>query len=254
MIPTPEWNKIARVRASVPFRQMHGRRRSSGRWFVVVTLVCILGLFVGCSPAAEKPEPPNPNPKNSPTAPASNGGPSVSTAPAEDYCSIFIREAEGFRHRYASVDPDTDPLMAMVIVLGTPQELAILFDRLYPVAEEEIRPDLENLRRTMQRVSDDLGKNAEIRSALSFKRWLSVLPTQGSVERFDRYTLERCGDRFPQTSEQSQARPSPASSQSAPAERGLLDRWVELPEHPYIDFNERVLCVWYRSKHDVHES
>lgn len=126
--------------------------------------------------------------------PTASGPDVASTERSEaSYCKTFYEEGEQFRRTYQNIDPDSDPVAAAIVLLGAPQEAALFFGKLRKVAPDQIEPDVAVMQSTLQRVSDNLGKNATDPIAAMIEAIAVSASTKGSEERINAFTLANCG-------------------------------------------------------------
>jgi hypothetical protein len=151
-------------------RECSRERRAAVR-FAVVSLVCSV-LVGGC-------------------------GESRST---EAFCSTLEDQMVSLRAKYddraAGLDPEGDPLMALIVALGSLVEaqgdLVVMFDRLEKVAPEEIQPEVAAVRDSMKDQLDSVGDAVGDPLGALGGALVAGLASMGSYSAVQQYIESNC--------------------------------------------------------------
>lgn len=179
--------------------------------------------------------------------------PSPGTAPptrsVEGYCQTFYSEGQKFRDTYERVDAQTDPVAGLIVLLGAPQRLALLFAKLDAVAPLDIEPDVKVLQDAFQQINDNMVANARdpIRAILDA---LTIgASTKKSEDNVNSYTLTNCG---PPPGSDETATPAVPSASPSPGPYAPSDEAFD--QTAEIDYAENVRATPSVVLYDVAQS
>jgi hypothetical protein len=149
--------------------------RGGRRWTAAASLACSLAALAGCGGEAKR---------------------SVA-----GYCDTYAEQKAAYIEKYSErgelVESTEDPLASLLLAAVTTAEalgdIRIMFDKLSEVSPEEITPDINEIRDSMNDQLDSIsgiGGNPLLTIAGSLFRGLV---SAGSWRRFSDYTVENCG-------------------------------------------------------------
>lgn len=113
---------------------------------------------------------------------------------AEAYCKSFYETAAPIRESYveANEELEADPLNAIVTLLGSPGDLAVIFDSMVAHAPDEIRSDTEAVRDAMKKEQDAIGEGLSDPLGALGNSLAAGITSSGSFSRVDTYLNEHC--------------------------------------------------------------
>lgn len=113
---------------------------------------------------------------------------------AEAYCRAFYETATPIRQSYVEADKqaETDPLQALVTLLGSPGDLSVIFDTMAAHAPDEIRSDTEAVRDAMKKEQDAIGEGLSDPIGALGNSIAAGVTSSGSFTRVDNYLNEHC--------------------------------------------------------------
>lgn len=113
---------------------------------------------------------------------------------ADAYCRAFYETAAPIREHYVEADAGAkeNPLSALVTLLGTPGDLAVIFDTMSEHAPDEIRADTEEARDALKKQQDSLGEALSNPLGAISSGLAAGLTSSGSFSRVDSYLQEHC--------------------------------------------------------------
>jgi hypothetical protein len=123
------------------------------------------------------------------------------TRSVENYCTTYEAEKKAYLDKYAELsrtaNEQEDPLLAVVISAGAGiasiGDARAIFDKLADVAPQEIQPDVETVRDSLQQSIDDAGEALDNPLSGLGKALLNGLTSAGSWDRVGAWTEENCG-------------------------------------------------------------
>jgi hypothetical protein len=112
----------------------------------------------------------------------------------EAYCRAFYGSAAPIRQSYveAGEEVESDPLKAVVTLLGSPGDLTVIFDSMAEHAPDEIRADTEAARDALKKEQDALGDEFSDPLGALGAGVIAGLTSSGSFSRVDSYLNEHC--------------------------------------------------------------
>jgi len=124
--------------------------------------------------------------------PVSCGGGSERSADA--YCRAFYEHAAPIRKSYVEADErmEEDPVGSIVTLLGSPGDIAVIFDAMVDHAPDEIRADTEAARDAVKDQQDALGDALSDPLGALGGSLIEGLTSSGSFARVDSYLNEHC--------------------------------------------------------------
>ncbi|HEX5988693.1 MAG TPA: hypothetical protein VFY75_00580 [Solirubrobacterales bacterium] len=113
---------------------------------------------------------------------------------ADAYCRAFYEHAAPIRKSYVEADErmEEDPVGSIVTLLGSPGDIAVIFDAMVDHAPDEIRADTEAARDAVQDQQDALGDALSDPLGALGGGLIEGLTTSGSFARVDSYLNEHC--------------------------------------------------------------
>lgn len=113
---------------------------------------------------------------------------------AEAYCKAFYETAAPIRKSYveANENVESDPLQALVTLLGSPGDLEVIFDTMAAHAPDEIRSDTEAVRDGMRKEQDAIGEGLSDPIGALGNSIAAGVTSSGSFTRVDNYLNEHC--------------------------------------------------------------
>lgn len=113
---------------------------------------------------------------------------------ADAYCRAFYETATPIRKSYLEADEnvETDPLQALVTLLGSPGDLSVIFDTMAAHAPDEIRSDTEAVRDAMKKEQDAIGEGLSDPLGALGNSIAAGVTSSGSFTRVDNYLNEHC--------------------------------------------------------------
>jgi hypothetical protein len=112
----------------------------------------------------------------------------------EAYCRAFYETAAPIRESYveAGEEVETDPLGAIVTLLGSPGDLTVIFDSMSKHAPDEIQADTEAARDALEEEQESLGEEFSDPLGAIGAGVIAGLTSPGSFSRVDAYLNEHC--------------------------------------------------------------
>lgn len=113
---------------------------------------------------------------------------------AEAYCRAFYETATPIRKSYVEADEqvETDPLQALVTLLGSPGDFGVIFDTMAAHAPDEIRSDTEAVRDAMKKEQEAVGEGLSDPLGALGNSIAAGVTSSGSFTRVDNYLNEHC--------------------------------------------------------------
>jgi hypothetical protein len=113
---------------------------------------------------------------------------------AEAYCRSFYETAAPIRKSYVEADEqaETEPLQALVTLLGSPGDLGVIFDSMAAHAPDEIRSDTEAVRDAMKKEQEAIGEGLSDPIGALGNSLAAGVTSSGSFTRVDNYLNEHC--------------------------------------------------------------
>lgn len=117
------------------------------------------------------------------------------------YCETFVAEKEAYLAKYSGIADEVstaeDPALGLLMGLGAGfqsiGDARMIFDRLEPVAPEEIQPDIVVIRDSMDAQMEAAGDSLSDPLGAIGSGLVTALTTRGSYERVADYTQTHCG-------------------------------------------------------------
>lgn len=112
----------------------------------------------------------------------------------EAYCRAFYETAAPIRQSYveAGEEVESDPLKAIVTLIGSPGDLTVIFDHMASHAPDEIRSDTEAARDALKKEQDALGEELSNPLGALGAGVIAGLTSSGSFSRVDTYLDDHC--------------------------------------------------------------
>jgi hypothetical protein len=112
----------------------------------------------------------------------------------EAYCQAFYATAAPIRESYveANEELEDDPLQSIVTLLGSPGDMAVIFDTMAAHAPDEIRADTEAARDAMKKEQDAIGDGLSDPLRALGGSLAAGLTSSGSFSRVDDYLDQHC--------------------------------------------------------------
>jgi hypothetical protein len=113
---------------------------------------------------------------------------------SEAYCRAFYETAAPIRETYVQADEELedDPLQSIVTLLGSPGDMAVIFDTMTAHAPDEIRADTEAARDAMKKEQDAIGDGLSDPLGALGGSLAAGLTSSGSFSRVDDYLNQHC--------------------------------------------------------------
>jgi hypothetical protein len=113
---------------------------------------------------------------------------------ADAYCRAFYEHAAPIRKSYVEADErmEEDPIGSIVTLLGSPGDIAVIFDAMVDHAPEEIRSDTEAARDAVGDQQDALDDALSDPLGALGGSLIEGLTSSGSFARVDAYLNEHC--------------------------------------------------------------
>ncbi len=112
----------------------------------------------------------------------------------EAYCRAFYETAAPIRQSYveAGEEVESDPLNAIITLIGSPGDLTVIFDNMAKHAPDEIQADTEAARDALKKEQDALGDELSNPLGALGAGVIAGLTSSGSFSRVDSYLNEHC--------------------------------------------------------------
>ena len=113
---------------------------------------------------------------------------------ADAYCRAFYEHAAPIRAGYVEADEqmEEDPVGSIVTLLGSPGDIAVIFDAMVDHAPDEIRGDTEAARDAVQDQQDALSDALSDPLGALGGSLIEGLTSSGSFARVDSYLNDHC--------------------------------------------------------------
>jgi hypothetical protein len=122
--------------------------------------------------------------------------PACSSRSVDNFCTTFYAEGMKFRQSMFDAQRSADPFEQFGSLLGAPDEIARMFEKLETVSPDEIEPDVAAMRDAYRKVVDQTGKGSLDPMSLmgGLANGIMIgLSVSKHEQRFSEYTLRNCG-------------------------------------------------------------
>lgn len=117
--------------------------------------------------------------------------PPTTATPEDPFCAAYWGEALAFRSEWTATATQ-DPVLSLIKLIGAPNDLARLFERITPAAPAELQGDLSAIQEEFDSTFDNAGDAVSNPLGYLFSGAISGLAINGSFERVNGYLNDNC--------------------------------------------------------------